>query len=63
MLKSKLKKLVAFKKRGREPDPMGNCAGSKTGGERTHLQSTAAGATAGVDHSSSSYTHGEFVLK
>lgn len=62
MLRSKLKKLVSFKKWKRQDTTaeMGNCAGSSTkdgrGGGEASRESTAAA-------EGSKYAHGELVLK
>ena len=61
MLKSKLKKLVTFKRRAQEPPPMGNCAGSSDTAGEGKILPPAAPSTADTEHSK--YTHGELVLK
>lgn len=62
MLRSKLQKLVPFKKLRRRPEPMGNCAGSgeTSRGRQEEKVSTTTGSVAADKNL---YTHGELVLK
>ena len=63
MLKSKLKKLVTFKKR-RGQEGMGNCAGSgESAGDRRDSPKAKPTAAAAAVEDHNQYTHGELVLK
>lgn len=65
MLKSKLKKLVPFRKRRQEnvtaAGGMGNCAGGSTKKKGRSEDSASREATVAAE--GSKYTHGELVLK